>query len=68
MKRAADKKRDQEELECMEKVTNMLNKGIHVKDGDWNVKEVDFLNQHLFLTSKPVVYLVNIGRDEYVKK
>lgn len=44
MKRAADKKRDMEELECMEKVTNMLNKGIHVKDGDWNIKEVDFLN------------------------
>ena len=52
----------------MEKVTDMLNKGVHVKDGDWNVKEVEFLNQHLFLTSKPVVYLVNIGRDEFIKK
>lgn len=26
------------------------------------------MNKHLFITSKPVVYLVNIGRDEYIKK
>jgi len=68
MKRAADKKRDQEELDCMAKVEEMLNKGVMVKDGVWNVKEVEYLNKHLFLTSKPVVFLVNIGRDEYIKK
>lgn len=68
MKRAADKRRDQEELECMAKVEEMLNKGTMVKDGEWTAKDVDFLNKHLFLTSKPVVYLVNIGRDEYIKK
>ena len=38
-----------------------------VKDGTWNPLEVEYLNKHLFLTSKPVVYLVNIGRDEYIK-
>lgn len=68
MKRAADKKRDQEELECMGKVEEMLKAGKLVKDADWSAKEIDFLNKHLFLTSKPVVYLVNIGRDEYIKK
>ena len=68
MKRAADKRKDQEELECMTKVEEMLNKGVMVKDGEWSAKDVDFLNKHLFLTSKPVVYLVNIGRDEYIKK
>lgn len=68
MKRAADKRRDQEELECMARVEEMLNKGVMVKDGEWSAKDVDFLNKHLFLTSKPVVYLVNIGRDEYIKK
>ena len=26
------------------------------------------MNQHLFMTAKPVVYLVNIGRDEFIKK
>jgi len=68
MKRAADKRRDQEELETIEKVEAMLNKGVAVKDGEWTPKEVEYLNMHLFLTSKPVVFLVNIGRDEYVKK
>lgn len=34
-----------------------------VRDGDWNGKEIEFLNKHLFMTAKPVVYLVNIGRD-----
>lgn len=46
----------------------MMNAGKFVKDGDWSPKEVDFLNNHLFLTSKPVVYLVNIGDVQYVKK
>ena len=68
MKRAADKKRDTEELECMAKVEEMLKAGVMVKDGEWSPKEIEFLNQHLFLTSKPVVYLVNIGRDDYIKK
>ena len=32
------------------------------------VKEIDFLNTLLFLTAKPVVYLVNIGFEEYKAK
>lgn len=46
----------------------MLESGKPVREGTWNVKEVECLNKHLFITSKPVVYLVNIGRDEYIKK
>lgn len=68
MKRAADKKRDQEELECMAKVEEMLKNGVHVRNGEWNPKEIEFLNEHLFLTSKPVVYLVNIGKEDYIKQ
>jgi len=39
-----------------------------VKDAEWNFKEVDILNQHSFITAKPVVYLVNISEDDYKKK
>lgn len=46
----------------------MLENKKPVRDGDWNAKEIDFLNLHLFITAKPVVYLVNIGRDEYIAK
>lgn len=60
MKRKKEKK-DEEELALIEKVKAMLEAGEHVRDGVYNGKEIDTLNNHLFLTSKPVVYLVNIG-------
>lgn len=39
-----------------------------IKDEPWNAAEVILLNKHLFLTSKPMIYLVNIGDTQYVKK
>ena len=39
-----------------------------MKDGDWSASDIEWLNQHNFLTAKPVVYLVNISEDEYAKK
>lgn len=39
-----------------------------IRDGSWTGKEIEVLNKHLFMSSKPVVYLVNIGRDEYITK
>jgi len=52
----------------MNEVIEMLNAGKMVKEKNWSGKEVDFLNKHLFLTSKPTVFLVNIGATEYIKK
>lgn len=39
-----------------------------IRDGEWNGKDIESLNKHLFMSAKPVVYLVNIGRDEYISK
>lgn len=39
-----------------------------IRDGTWNGKEIELLNKHLFMSAKPVVYLANIGRDEYITK
>jgi len=39
-----------------------------IRDGEYNGKEIEVLNKHLFMSAKPVVYLVNIGRDEYITK
>ena len=61
MKRSKDKKKEEAELAVIEKVREMLNKGEPVRDGTWQSAEVTILNKHLFLTSKPVIYLVNIG-------
>jgi obg-like ATPase 1 len=68
LKRTKDKKKLEEELELMLKVKDMLSKNQHVRDGDWSAKEIEYLNKHLFITSKPVIYLVNIGKEEYIKK
>ena len=68
MKRNKDKKKDEEELELIAKVKEMLENKQHVKDGTWTGKEIEHLNKHLFLTSKPVIYLVNIGHGEFIKK
>lgn len=38
------------------------------KHYDWNEKEIEVLNKHLFLTTKPVVYLLNMTEKEYIKK
>lgn len=68
---AIDRKNDKqakEEMAILDKVTALLNDKKPVRDGDWNYKEIDFLNTLLFLTAKPVVYLVNIGFEEYKTK
>jgi len=46
----------------------MLEQKRAVRDGEWSGKEVEFLNGINFMTAKPVVYLVNIGRDQYITK
>nr|CAH8872134.1 unnamed protein product [Trichobilharzia regenti] len=55
--------------ECLTKVKNMLvNDKRSVRFGDWNVSEVEILNEHLFITAKPVIYLVNMSEKAFLKK
>ncbi|CAF0836688.1 unnamed protein product [Adineta ricciae] len=57
------------DYETMNKVLGMLNeeKG-NVRFHDWNEKEIEVLNKHLFNTSKPMVYLLNMSEEDYIKK
>ena len=68
LKRAKEKRKLEEELAVIMTVKEMLEAGKHVKDGAWDGKQIEVLNNHLFLTSKPVIYLANIGKEQYVKK
>jgi obg-like ATPase 1 len=61
-------KKDKDQMELLVKVKDMLENEKWVKDGEWSGAEVEMLNEHNFLTSKPVVYLVNISEEEYAKK
>ena len=46
----------------------LLESGKAVRHGSWNEKEIEILNKHLFLTSKPLVYLVNLTELDYIRK
>jgi len=46
----------------------ILEEGKWIKDGVWTHPEIFLLNKWYFLTSKPVIYLVNCGSSDYMKK
>jgi len=52
-----------EEIEMCEKVLELLTGGGEVRHATWTSKEIMFLNPYPLLTAKPVVYLVNISRQ-----
>ncbi|KAL1132819.1 hypothetical protein AAG570_010771 [Ranatra chinensis] len=40
----------------------------HLRFADWNAAEIEVLNRHLFLTTKPAIYLVNLSEKDYIRK
>ena len=55
--------------DCLKKVEKMVMEDkLEVRFGDWSSQEVEVLNQHLFLTSKPVMYLINLSEKDYIRK
>ncbi|KAF0291277.1 Obg-like ATPase 1 [Amphibalanus amphitrite] len=40
----------------------------HLRFQDWNAHEIEVLNKHLFLTTKPVIYLVNLSEKDFIRK
>jgi len=65
--RGGDKKR-QLELDTLTKVKALLEEHRDVRFATWSEGEVEVLNQHLFITAKPVVYLLNLGLKDFVRK
>ena len=57
-----------DEMEVLMKVDSLFKALKCVKDGEWSARDIEFLNTYQFLTAKPVVYLVNISRDDFIKK
>lgn len=57
------------DYEVLHKVLDILkNEKRWVRYHDWNEREIEILNKHLLITSKPVVYLLNMSEQEYIKK
>jgi len=40
----------------------------HIRFADWNAHDIEVLNKYLFLTSKPVIYLVNLSDKDFIRK
>lgn len=68
LKKKADDKEVLFEKSVLDKVTQYYEKGVNVRDGEWNYKEIDILNVYQFFSAKPVVYLVNISEKDYINK
>jgi obg-like ATPase 1 len=57
------------ELSVLEKVFAFMNEEKRdVRLGDWNAKEVEVINPLCLLTAKPVIYLVNMSEDDFLKQ
>ncbi|XP_020905972.1 obg-like ATPase 1 [Exaiptasia diaphana] len=63
-----DKKKLQE-YEMLKKIYTWIGEEKkHARFGHWNANEIELLNRHLLLTSKPVIYLVNLSENDYTRK
>merc|ERR1719219_1892269 len=40
----------------------------HIRFGDWNANDVEQLNKHLFITAKPMIYLINLSEKDFIRK
>jgi obg-like ATPase 1 len=57
-----------DEMEVLQRVDVLLKNMKNVRDGEWSAKDIEWLNNHNFITAKPVVYIANISEEDYVKK
>jgi len=62
-------KKYKQEYDTLTKVKEMLeNKKQHIRFADWDGKDIIELNKHLFITSKPALYLVNLSTKDFIRK
>jgi len=71
----ANKKEWESEYATVNKVKEWLDSGKEVRlgigcgDADvWNTKDIMYINEYQLLTSKPVIYLVNLSEEDYKRK
>jgi len=51
-----------------EKARDWLDAGNDIRKNKWDTKEIEVLNEFLFITAKPMVYLVNLSKKGYENK
>jgi len=67
--RGAVDKVQKAEHETLVKIQHLLEEEKrHIRFATWNEREIEVLNKCLFLTAKPIIYLINMSEDDYIKK
>lgn len=62
-------KKLKQEYDGMVKIkTILVEEKRHIRFGSWNANDVELLNKHLFITAKPMIYLVNLSEKDYIRK
>jgi len=56
------------ELAVLEKILKFLEEGKDVREGEWNAKDVEILQELLLITAKPIIYLVNLSEPDYLNQ
>jgi len=56
------------EFDTLTRVKGLLDEKKAIRHESWNEKEIEVLNKFLFLTAKPIVYLVNLSENDYIRK
>lgn len=46
----------------------MQDEGKDIRLGEWSGLEIEYLNRHNLITSKPMIYLVNLSARDYIRK
>lgn len=62
-------KKSKPEFDSLMKVKQCLvDEKKHIRFYDWTTHDIEVLNKYLFLTSKPVIYLVNLSDKDFIRK
>merc|ERR1712173_329363 len=62
-------KKLKQEYDIMVKIKEILiEQKKHIRFGEWNGNDVEVLNKHLFITAKPMIYLVNLSEKDFIRK
>lgn len=69
-KSPAHAKQWQEEKDAIEKFIKYIEDGTDIRNGmgQWSTKDVDFLNDYSLLTAKPVMFAINLNKNDYQRK
>ncbi|XP_065656638.1 obg-like ATPase 1 isoform X2 [Hydra vulgaris] len=67
--RSNDKKVVEEHTICTRIVKLLVEDEVHLRFvKDWANNEIEYLNKHLPITAKPMLYLVNLSESDYFRK